>query len=524
MPRKKNEVLQASQTIDKLLQSEARFRAMFDTAAVGIGLMSLDRRIIDANASMCRMLGLTLDEIIGQVPAIATHPEDYPRSTRQFEELLSGEKDYYWEERRFVRKNGDVFWAHVTMSVVRDSEQRPLYLIGMLVDIDDQKVAQEQLLESDALFRAMFDNTSVGIALMTLDRRILEVNEAAVRITSYNAEELKQMKVVDLVHPQDGAIGQVSIRELVDGKRNSTTLERRYIRKNREVFWGRVTYALVRDAAGNPEYLIGLIEDINEQKLSAQRLAEQEARDRQTLEQRVEKRTHELAEANSRLKEEIEQRQRAEEALAAKAAEEAIVHERTRLARELHDAVTQTLFSASLMAEVLPDLWKMDVNEARKTTEELRQLTRGALAEMRTLLLELRPAALLQSRFEDLLKQLTEASTSRARLPINLHIEGERILPPDVQLAFYRISQECLNNIVKYANANQVDITLILSALGAHLEIRDDGIGFDLSLSKATSLGIQIMRERAEAICAEFSITSSPGHGTTVGVTWNARD
>ncbi len=96
---------------------------------------------------------------------------------------------------------------------------------------------------------------------------------------------------------------------------------------------------------------------------------------------------------------EIEQRQKAEEALAAKAVEEAITAERTRLARDLHDAVTQTLFSASLIAEVLPEIWDMDENEARKSTEELRQLTRGALAEMRTLLLELRPAALTQARF-----------------------------------------------------------------------------------------------------------------------------
>jgi signal transduction histidine kinase len=219
---------------------------------------------------------------------------------------------------------------------------------------------------------------------------------------------------------------------------------------------------------------------------------------------------------------EIAQRQRAEQALATKAAEEAVIAERTRLARDLHDAVTQTLFSASLIAEVLPDLWRMDEAEALRSTEELRQLTRGALAEMRTLLLELRPAALTQARFGDLLKQLTEALIGRARLPIRLSVEGERSLPPEVQVAMYRIAQESLNNVFKYARATQVDVNLILSTAGAHLEISDNGVGFDTSLLKPTSLGMRIMRERAEAIQADFEVSSAPGDGTHVSVTWNA--
>ena len=126
--------------------------------------------------------------------------------------------------------------------------------------------------------------------------------------------------------------------------------------------------------------MIALVEDITEQKMASEKLAAQEAGYLLNLEERVKERTQELTETNRRLVEEIEQRQRAEKALSAKAAEEAIAVERTRLARDLHDAVTQTLFSASLIAEVLPDLWELDPEEARKSNEELRQLTRGALA------------------------------------------------------------------------------------------------------------------------------------------------
>jgi signal transduction histidine kinase len=238
------------------------------------------------------------------------------------------------------------------------------------------------------------------------------------------------------------------------------------------------------------------------------------------LETSVQERTQALQETNLLLTEQIEQRQRAEAALAQKAAEEAVNSERTRLAHEFHDAVTQTLFSASLIAEVLPDLWRIDADEAVSSTDELRQLTRGALAEMRTLLLELRPAALTQARLTDLLQQLTEATVGRARLPIDLDIEGERTLPPDVKIVFYRIAQESIHNIIKHARATQVTIDLQLSPTGAHLEITDNGSGFDPKKIKPTSLGVRIMGERAEKIGADFQVQSTLGEGTTISLTW----
>jgi len=239
------------------------------------------------------------------------------------------------------------------------------------------------------------------------------------------------------------------------------------------------------------------------------------------LETQVSERTTALRDANQRLEKEIQQRAKIEKELAQRAAEEAVTADRTRLARDLHDAVTQTLFSASLTAEVLPDLWEMDVDEAKRSTEELRQLTRGALAEMRTLLLELRPSTLMQARLSDLIKQLCEAFIGRSRLPITMNIEGDGELPPEVQVAFYRIAQESLNNVFKYARATSVDVNLFITPKNVHFETCDNGIGFDMSASKPTSLGMRIMRERAEAIGAELQITSELGKGTCVSVTWH---
>ena len=228
-----------------------------------------------------------------------------------------------------------------------------------------------------------------------------------------------------------------------------------------------------------------------------------------------------VAAATAELRLEIVQRQQAEQALAQKAAEEAVAAERTRLARDLHDAVTQTLFSSSLIADVLPQLWQTNPPEALRSTEELRQMTRGALAEMRALLLELRPSAVESARLDELLRQLSEAVIGRGRLPVTLSVQGQRPLPSDIKLTFYRIAQEALNNVVKYAKARQVTLDLRMQPTGVRMVVGDDGIGFDPEAVGPTHLGVRIMRERAEAVDARVSIISEVGHGTMVIVTWS---
>lgn len=208
--------------------------------------------------------------------------------------------------------------------------------------------------------------------------------------------------------------------------------------------------------------------------------------------------------------------------LRAQAAQSAVAAERSRLARELHDAVTQTLFSASLIAEVLPRLWERDREEGLRRLTDLRQLTRGALAEMRTLLLELRPATLTEVELRELLRQLCEALTGRARIPVLLDVAGTpQPLPPDVQITFYRVAQEALNNIFKHANASEVHLRLEYAGATIALTITDNGCGFDPDCVAAESLGLKIMRERAEGIGAAFRLSNPPEGGTQVALRWS---
>jgi nitrate/nitrite-specific signal transduction histidine kinase len=200
----------------------------------------------------------------------------------------------------------------------------------------------------------------------------------------------------------------------------------------------------------------------------------------------------------------------------------AITAERSRLARELHDAVTQTLFSANLIADVLPRIWERDPKEGMQSLEELRQLARGALAEMRTLLLEMRPESLEKANIQSLLAQLADAFIGRVRVPVSVDIQGDCELTHEVKIVFYRVAQEALNNIAKHAGARQVDLHLECQPGGMILSIKDDGLGFEPGSIAPDHLGLAIMRERASSIGASLKIESQVGRGTNIELDWKS--
>ncbi|WP_119071658.1 GAF domain-containing protein [Aggregatilinea lenta] len=206
--------------------------------------------------------------------------------------------------------------------------------------------------------------------------------------------------------------------------------------------------------------------------------------------------------------------------LFSQAQELATLQERQRLAHELHDAVSQTLWSASLIADVLPTMWEANPDKGREKLARLKQLTRGALAEMRTLLLELRPTALVEVGIDDLLRQQAEAIASRTRAEINLDTDEDCGLPADLQMVFYRIAQESLNNIMKHAMATRIDVELRCTPNAVTLSITDDGQGFNPEEIPAGHFGVGIMKERATAVGAECTVTSTKGQGTHVCVSW----
>ncbi|MGZ4650091.1 MAG: histidine kinase [Kineosporiaceae bacterium] len=197
--------------------------------------------------------------------------------------------------------------------------------------------------------------------------------------------------------------------------------------------------------------------------------------------------------------------------------------ERQRLARELHDSVSQALFSMTLHARAaqrhLEDGGAGPASAAREV-ERLRELTGGALAEMRALIFELRPGALAEEGLVAALGKQTAALAARTATPVRVHASAERLeLAPDVEEHLYRLVLEALNNALKHADADSIDVDLRVESDVLVVAVRDDGRGFDPGQEHPGHLGLHTMRDRAAAVGGRLDVTSAPREGTAVVVT-----
>jgi PAS domain S-box-containing protein len=216
----------------------------------------------------------------------------------------------------------------------------------------------------------------------------------------------------------------------------------------------------------------------------------------------------------------ITDRKRVEEALAEQARERTVAAERSRLARELHDSVTQALYSVNLYAEatrMAMSAGKQDV--ATENLHELHQMVREAIIDMRMLIFELHPPVLEEEGLIAALQARLAAVEARAGLQAKIAVEGDRRLPLAIEKELFWIAVEAFNNVVKHAKAHQVEVRLQIGEENVCLQIQDDGVGFDpASAKRSGGVGLRGMEERVRRIQGELEIASVLGMGTTVRV------
>jgi PAS domain S-box-containing protein len=347
----------------------------------------------------------------------------------------------------------------------------------MAISIDNARTHEslEQLLEersealnlAEAQIRTIFDNSPVGISLTNLEGRFLAVNDAILRLLRISEEEVLQRSVTDFyADPGDRPVLLAEVRKAGSAQDFGVQL----LRNDGSSFFASLNVS--RLTLEGADVLLAMVEDVTDELTT-----EQEA---------------------------------------------AVLEERERLARELHDSVTQTLFLASVLAHTAPPLMDKNPTIARQNMEQLEILIHGALAEMRTLLLELRPSEFAEKNISQLFALLVESSRARTQADISLNVDSSCSLPEGVAIALYRIAQESLNNIVKHALASEVLVELTCDPKGVKLTIKDDGRGFDPLAIPAGHLGLDIMRERARKIGANIEIVSEIGGGTQVYVSWSS--
>jgi signal transduction histidine kinase len=204
----------------------------------------------------------------------------------------------------------------------------------------------------------------------------------------------------------------------------------------------------------------------------------------------------------------------------ARAEELAVLQERNRLARELHDSVTQSLYSLTLLAEAGQRMIRAeDLQQIAGNQTRLGQIAQQALQEMRLLVYELRPLALKSEGLVGALEQRLETVERRAGIQARVLVEGEVDLAPGLEEELYGIAQEALNNALKHARASKIVLSVRMVDKSVILEVADDGQGFDQAeVQVKGGLGLISMQERAEKIGGQLDIDSAPGEGTRVSV------
>jgi signal transduction histidine kinase len=223
------------------------------------------------------------------------------------------------------------------------------------------------------------------------------------------------------------------------------------------------------------------------------------------------------------LQQEVEQRVQVEEALRKSEMEKAIATERSRLARELHDSVTQSLYSLTLFTEAARQMAENAGYEGiERQIGQIGRIGLQALKEMRLLVYELRPPELKQEGIIRALRQRLEAVEGRAGVEARVVVDAEEFgrLPRAVELGLYRIAQEALNNALKHAAATSVAVYLRKKDSRVKLEIVDDGLGFQpKDVRNRGGMGLESIVQRAEGFGGTAIIRSAPGEGTNVKVT-----
>jgi PAS domain S-box-containing protein len=338
---------------------------------------------------------------------------------------------------------------------------------------------ERELKESEERFRALADFTYDWEYWLTPGGDYVYVSPSCARITGYSSDEFQGMPELleRIVHADDREVVTKHLREEPIEGSVVHPMEFRIITRKGEQRWLEHVCQPVYSSSGNYLGRRGSNRDITE-------------------------------------------RRQAEEALEVQVKEKAVAAERSRLARELHDSVTQALYSVTLYAEATRLALSAGKQEvATENLRELHNMAREAMLDMRMLIFELHPPVLEEEGLVAALQARLVAVENRARLQTEIRVEDERRLPLAVEGQLFRIALEALNNVIKHANAQQVSVALEFDGRGVCLEIVDDGVGFDPATAKESGgMGLPGIEERVERIRGSFAVESAPGDGTTLRV------
>jgi PAS domain S-box-containing protein len=369
------------------------------------------------------------------------------------------------------RRDGMLLPTEVTMAPMFDARGQPTHIIGVSFDITERNQAEEALQKSEEAYRNLVEDISDVIYSVDAEGVITYLNPAVEALIGLPPEQVVGQPFAQFIHPEDLGRLQENVQDLFSGLTPGPA-EYRVLNASGETRWIRVASQPSRDG-DRITGVQGVLSDITERK---------------------------------KVEEQLE--------------EAATAAERQRLARELHDSVTQSLYGLDLLANAAQQtLAAGKIERASEHVREILSLSQSALADMRLLIFELRPPLLEQEGLAGALRARLGSVEGRAGLRTRFDVQGESPLSPTVEAELYAVALEALNNTLKHARAEHITLNLEYDGGRCYLTIQDDGVGFDSDMAESGGgLGLHTMRERVERLGGNLTLDTVPGRGTTIRV------
>ena len=473
--------------LENNLREKERFLADSQAVAhVGSWMLDIATGILRWSAEAYRIYGLSpeTDTPLNLVKFLELlHPEDRPAMQNWCDACLAGKNPEELEFRTSPAKSAPR-WLLGRGQLETDTDGRPKRMIGTVQDISQQKAAKEALQNSEARFRGYFNLNMIGIAITSAQKKWLEINDRMCNIFGYTREELMQFTWLDLTHPDDLQSGIEMFDQLVAGDFDHYSLEKRYSKKDGSIVYVSSVGSCKRRADGSIDHFVTLIEDITARKLAEFALSESKAK------------YQELLQHMEFIREQ----------------------ERTRIAREIHDDLGSFLAALKLDLSWLNKNLAINQQQCQHKIQIMTQRIDSGLQAVKRIINNLRPSILDNFGLIAAIEWTVEDLRERTHIDCRLTLPKQAVtLDVDRSNAVFRITQEALTNILKHAEANQINITLEISENNLLMTISDDGCGIAI-IPKTTALtyGIIGMQERARHFGGDVIITSQPKAGTSL--------
>jgi PAS domain S-box-containing protein len=473
-----------------LTQYPPWFGEVLDAIQPAICLLDERGRLIKANRTMLETIGAQP----GLVEGISFWSIPWPALSKR-QRLMLKQAVIQAAQGTLVRHELDLRrQGHPEMSL--DITVRPLSAKDggaqlILVegrDITAHRETIQALYQSEARFKTIFEEAGIGIVIKGVDGIMLDSNLFFQTMLGYTATELAQRDYLSITHPLDKTVSRRMFRELVTGQRNSYTLEKRYLAKDGQTIWGRITTSMVHGQKKGDRFIIGMVENITAQKLVEVELSELQ---RHLMQGR-----------------EMEQR---------------------RIAQDLHDGPLQEIIALSYQTKDLEGTLAGEVGHEQ--LQAILSSIQGLARSLRSICGELRPPTLAPFGLQKTIQSHAEefrAAHPEISLTLDLARDGQKV-PEQVRIVLFRIYQEALHNVLRHSKADAVTVRFRLGAKRALLEIQDNGAGFDLpnhwiKLARQGHLGLIGAMERSRDIGGRMRIKTAPGQGTAIQVVVSIRE